>query len=457
MKKIIIAGTGSGVGKTTISLGIMKTLVDRGKAVQSFKVGPDYIDPSYHEYVTSRSSRNLDSYMLDDEQVKYVYKEAAKTCDISIIEGVMGLYDGLGTDINKHSTSKLAKLLKAPVILVVDARAMGASVAAMVLGYKKLDKDVEIVGVIANNVRTKRHFDIVKESIEKYCSLEVLGYLPPLDEISLGSRQLGLIPSLEMESLDKKIEKLGQLVEEYIDIDRIIELSESETVNSNFQLSMFIEDPDVLDLARGKKMAVAYDKAFNFYYDSNLELLKNIGVKLEFFSPLKDTCLPEGVDLIYIGGGFPEVFASELEANRAMRKSIYEAYINDKPIYAECGGLMYLGDYLLDIDGNKYDMVGAIKGYSQMEKRLKRVGYCQATARLDNLIASKGQKICGHEFHYSSFHSDLESVFDIEKIVDDQIIDRWEGGYFSRNTLASYLHIHFYNNLSLVCDLLSRV
>ena len=443
MKKIIIAGTGSGVGKTTISIGIMKALIDRGKSVQAFKIGPDYIDPSFHEYVTGRSSRNLDSYMLDDEQVKYVYRQASKRADISIIEGVMGLYDGLGTDINKHSTSKMAKTLKAPVILVVDAKAMGSSVAAMVLGYKQLDKDVEIVGVIANNVRTKRHFDIVKTSIEKYCALEVLGYIPPLEDIRLESRQLGLVPSGETEYIERKVDILGKLLEDYVDIDRIIELSESEAVTSNFELSMFIEDPDVQDLARGKKMAVAHDEAFNFYYDSNLELLEDIGVELEFFSPIEDETLPEA-DLIYIGGGFPEVFAAQLEANKSMRESIYKAYEANKPIYAECGGLMYLGEYMIDLEGNKHQMVGAIKGY------------CQATAKEDNLIAYKGQQICGHEFHYSSFHSDLEAAFDIEKIVNDQVIDRWEGGYFTRNTLASYLHIHFYNNLSMVCYLLSR-
>lgn len=456
MKKIVIAGTGSGVGKTTISLGIMKALVNRGKSVQPFKVGPDYIDPSYHKYVTGRPSRNLDSYMLDEDQVKYVYRQASKSTDISIIEGVMGLYDGLGIDINKHSTSQIAKTLKAPLILVLDAKAMGASAAAMVLGYKQLDKNVDIVGVIANNVRTKRHYEIVKASIEKYCSLEVLGYLPPDDEISLESRQLGLVPSQEMENLDKKIDRIGQLVEEYVDVDRIIELSESEAVTSSFELSMFVEDPDVLDLARDKRMAVAYDKAFNFYYPSNIELLKSIGVQLKFFSPLEDESVPDA-DIIYIGGGFPEVFAGQLEANKSMRESIYRAYEANKPIYAECGGLMYLGEDLLDLEGNSFQMVGAIKGHSKMEKSLKRFGYCQATAKEDNLIAYKGQQICGHEFHHSSFHSDLDTAFDIEKIVNGQLIDKWEGGYFSKNTLASYLHIHFYNNLSLVCYLLSRV
>lgn len=456
MKKIVIAGTGSGVGKTTISLGIMKALVNRGKSVQPFKVGPDYIDPSYHKYVTGRPSRNLDSYMLDEDQVKYVYSQASKSTDISIIEGVMGLYDGLGIDINKHSTSQIAKTLKAPLILILDAKAMGASAAAMVLGYKQLDKNVDIVGVIANNVRTKRHYEIVKASIEKYCSLEVLGYLPPDDEISLESRQLGLVPSQEMENLDKKIDRIGQLVEEYVDVDRIIELSESEAVTSSFELSMFVEDPDVLDLARDKRMAVAYDKAFNFYYPSNIELLKSIGVQLKFFSPLEDESVPDA-DIIYIGGGFPEVFAGQLEANKSMRESLYRAYEANKPIYAECGGLMYLGEDLLDLEGNSFQMVGAIKGHSKMEKSLKRFGYCQATAKEDNLIAYKGQQICGHEFHHSSFHSDLDTAFDIEKIVNGQVIDRWEGGYFSKNTLASYLHIHFYNNLSLVCYLLSRV
>lgn len=456
MKKIVIAGSKSGVGKTSISLGLMKILIRRGKLVQPFKVGPDYIDPMYHRFITGEYSKNLDSYMLDDEQIKFVFKNASMNKDISLIEGVMGLYDGVGTSINKCSTSSISKILKAPVILVIDGKSMGASAAAMVLGYKLLDKDVDIVGVIVNNVNSERHYKILKESIEKYCAIEVLGYLPNNKDIELPSRHLGLLPNDEVNDLETRIERLADMMESYVDIDRIIELSESEMINSSFELNMFIEDPEVIELGRGKKVAMAYDKAFNFYYSDNIDLLEKIGVEIIRFSPLEDKKLPEA-DLIYFGGGFPEVFAKELENNIEMRNSIKKAHDKKIPIYAECGGLMYLGEYLVDIHGNKYEMVGALSGYSQMTDSLKRFGYCVAISKNDNLISYKGQEICGHEFHHSVFHSDMDTAFTFKKIDNDKVIDEWEGGYYVNNTLATYQHIHFYNNLSIVCYLLSNV
>lgn len=456
MKKILIAGSYSGVGKTTISLGLMKALSKRGKKVQPFKVGPDYIDPMYHRFVTGEWSRNLDSYMLDDEQIKFVFKNSSEGKDISIIEGVMGLYDGIGTEINKYSTSQMSKILKSPVILVIDGKGMGASAGAMVLGYKQLDKDVEIVGVIVNNVRTQRHYNIIKESIERFCGIEVLGYLPPDENVSVESRNLGLFPSNEIEDLERKVNTIADEMEKYIDIDRIIELSESENVTSSFELNMFSEDPEVRALAEGKTVAVAYDKAFNFYYPDNIDLFKEIGANIITFSPINDEEIPEA-DLLYMGGGFPEVFAEELEKNVSMRKSIKKAHDEGLAIYAECGGLMYLGDSLVDMDGKKHEMVGAISGYSEMKKGLRRFGYCIATAKEDNLISYKGQEMSGHEFHSSEFYSDLDTAFTMKKIVEDEVIDEWEGGYYVNNTLASYLHIHFYNNLSMVCYLLSNV
>lgn len=456
MKKILIAGSYSGVGKTSISLGLMKALSKRGKKVQPFKVGPDYIDPMYHRFVTGEWSRNLDSYMLDDEQIKFVFKNSSEGKDISIIEGVMGLYDGIGTEINKHSTSQMSKILKSPVILVIDGKGIGASAGAMVLGYKQLDKDVEIVGVIANNVRTQRHYNIIKESIERFCGIEVLGYLPPDENVSVESRNLGLFPSNEIEDLERKVITIADEMEKHIDIDRIIELSESENVTSSFELNMFSEDPEVRALAEGKTVAVAYDKAFNFYYPDNIDLFKEIGANIITFSPINDEEIPEA-DLLYMGGGFPEVFAEELEKNVSMRKSIKKAHDEGLAIYAECGGLMYLGDSLVDMDGKKHEMVGAISGYSEMKKGLRRFGYCIATAKEDNLISYKGQEMSGHEFHSSEFYSDLDTAFTMKKIVEDEVIDEWEGGYYVNNTLASYLHIHFYNNLSMVCYLLSNV
>lgn len=236
MKKILIAGTNSGVGKTTISLGIMQALTKRGLKVQPYKVGPDYIDPSYHTFITGRDSRNLDSYMLEDEKIKYIVNKASEEADISVIEGVMGLYDGFGIDLDACTSSYTSKLLKAPVILVINGKAMSSSAAAMVLGYKELDKNVNIKGVVVNNVKTKGHYELIKGAIEKYCNTEVLGYFPPNEKFSLESRHLGLIPSVEMESLKEKFSDLGDEIEKYIDIDRLIEISESESVKSNFDL-----------------------------------------------------------------------------------------------------------------------------------------------------------------------------------------------------------------------------
>lgn len=456
MKKILIAGTNSGVGKTTISLGLMRALKNRGLKIQPFKVGPDYIDPMYHRYVTGKTSRNIDSYMLDDEQIKYVFNNAAKDSDISIVEGVMGLFDGIGGSINKCSTAYMAKVLKSPVILVINGKAMAGSAAALVLGYKSLDLDIDIVGVIINNVKTEKHFNIIRASIEKYCGIEVLGYLPPDEEIEFESRHLGLIPSEEVRNIDTKVEKLSQSIEKYIDVERIIEISESETLNSSFELSMFYEDQDVRKLASGRVIAIAYDEAFNFYYQDNIELLEKAGVKVVFFSPLRDEKVPEA-DLIYLGGGFPEIFASRLEKNESMRKDLKRLSEQNKPIYAECGGLMYLGEYILDQNGDRYEMVSAISGYSEFTKKTRRFGYCSATAKEDNLIALKGEIICGHEFHKSEFISDEKTVFDVEKAVEGRSIESWHGGYSVRKTLGTYLHTHFYNNLGVVYNLLSSM
>jgi cobyrinic acid a,c-diamide synthase len=442
MKKILIAGTSSGVGKTTISLGIMQALTKRKLKVQPYKVGPDYIDPSYHTFITERDSRNLDSYMLDDEKIKYIVSNASKDADISVIEGVMGLYDGFGIDLNACTSSYTSKLLKAPVILVINGKAMSSSAAAMVLGYKELDKDVNIKGVIVNNVKTQSHYELIKEAIEKYCNVEVLGYFPPNEKFSLESRHLGLVPSVEIDSLKDKFNNLGDEIEKYIDIDRLIEISESEVVESSFDISNLPKYKD-------KKVAIAYDKAFNFYYKENLELLKQMGVEIIKFSPLKDKYVPKA-DCIYIGGGFPEIFAKDLDANKSMRQSIIKAHEENTPIYAECGGLMYLGEKLKDSYGNEYNMVGIFKGTSEMTKSLKRFGYCDGIAKVDTILSKKGDVIKGHEFHHSVFNSEEKCAYKMVKKRGIKVVDEWDGGYSKGNTLATYLHTHFYNNLEAI-------
>ena len=451
MRKILIAGTNSGVGKTTISLGIMQALTKRNMKVQPYKVGPDYIDPSYHTFITNRHSRNLDSYMLDDEKIKYVFNKSSQDADISIVEGVMGLFDGIGIDLDNCTSSHTSKILKAPVILVINGKAMAASSAAMVLGYKQIDKDVDIKGVIVNNVKTKTHYEIIKQSIETYCDVEVLGYFPPNDEFSLDSRHLGLVPSVEIDCLKNKFNNLADEIEKYIDIDRILEISQTEEVESNFDLSPFIKTNEI----KNKKIEIAYDKAFNFYYRENIELLQELGLNIKYFSPLEDKEVAN-CDYIYIGGGFPEIFAKELELNESMRNSIKKAHENNIPIYAECGGLMYLGEKLIDQENKECNMVGVFKGYSEMTSSLKRFGYCYGISKVETILSKKGEMIKGHEFHHSVFQTKEECAYTMRKERDKKIVDEWEGGYSKNNTLATYLHTHFYNNLDCIKNFLEK-
>lgn len=446
MKKLLIAGTSSGVGKTTISLGIMQALKNRGYVIQPYKVGPDYIDTAYHTKIAGRVSRNLDAHMLEDEKIKYLFNRSMAQADVAVVEGVMGLYDGRGTSIDECSSSAMAKLLKLPVILVIDAKAMAASSAAMVMGYQMIDPDVHIVGVIANQVRTKGHFELVKEAVERYCHIPVLGYLPPDEKITLPSRHLGLVPSGELEALEEKLEHLGEAIEKYIDLDRLLERCEAEDVTSEFK-------PEILQDRQLKVMAVAYDEAFNFYYEDNLELLRDLGVRLVYFSPLKDKSLPP-CDLIYIGGGFPEVFAKELEANQELRQAIKEAHKEGVPIYGECGGLMYLGEKLITNEGESFEMVGILEGESHMSNSLKRFGYCYGEALEDTLLSKKGTVLRGHEFHHSEFKTKEQAAYCMKKNLSDDDSQSWQGGYCKGNTLASYLHIHFYSHLEAVERLL---
>lgn len=327
--------------------------------------------------------------MLDDEKIKYIVNKSSKDADISVIEGVMGLYDGFGIDLDNCTSSHTSKVLKSPVILVINGKSMAASSAAMVLGYKELDKDVNIKGVIVNNVKTNSHYQIIKSSIEKYCNVEVLGYFPPNNKFSLESRHLGLVPSVEMKSLREKFYTLADEIEHYIDIDRIIEISESDEFESDFDFQTLIENNKIKEHVNNKSIAIAYDKAFNFYYRENIELLEELGLEINYFSPLEDVSVPNA-DYIYIGGGFPEIFGKELEANESMRTSILEAHNNNIPIYAECGGLMYLGEKLLNQEEQEFNMVGIFSGISKMTSSLKRFGYCIGVAKENTLLSKKG-------------------------------------------------------------------
>lgn len=442
MKGIMIAGTNSGVGKTTISLGIMKALTNRGVNVAPFKVGPDYIDPKFHEFVTGNSSYNLDSYLLDEKKVKYLFHENLKGKDIAIIEGVMGLYDGFGTEKDNASSSHIAKILKVPIMLVVDGRGMSLSLAALISGYKNFDKDIDIKGVIINNVSSEMHYELLKTIVEKENNIPCIGYLPKDLDISLKSRHLGLIPAEEVEELDEKAEKLSKIIEKTIDLDKILEISKMEDIK--------VKNPINITKEYDLNIGIFKDKAFNFYYRDNLDLLKKLGITLIPISPLKDEKVPS-VDALYIGGGFPEVFKKELEKNKSFRIDLKKQLESGLPCYAECGGLMYLTNLICDLDNKKSEMVGFIDTDSHMTKRLQRFGYIE--------IDFKGININAHEFHRSMIDENekIDYLYDISKKREGKVYKKWKCGINKKNTLAGYPHIHFYSNIDFLYYLLDHV
>lgn len=449
--RIVIAGTDSGCGKTSVSIGLMSALANKGYRVQGFKVGPDYIDPSHHSYVTGLTSRNLDSWMIPTDRLIELFFHGAKDADISIIEGVMGMFDGYGATDEHGSTAHIAKLLNAPVILVINAKSMARSSAAMVHGYKTFDNNVKITGVIANRIASENHFDYVKTSIAKYTDTPVLGYLKNDPSISIEERHLGLIPSSEGKIAKDIYYKLMQNVFDHIDIEHIVELANEAEELPNYEQSIFVKNSQKKDI----KIGVAKDKAFNFYYEDNLDILRHYGAEITFFSPLTDKELPNGLDFIYIGGGFPEIFAEELADNISMRKSIKTFAETSMPIYAECGGLMYLCQSIQNFNGKIYPMVGILPARSRMMSKRMSLGYITINVLQDNLLSKIGETHRGHEFHWS----DIEVLGDVKyayETVKRHGRDRKYDGFMVGNTLASYAHLHFASNLSLVESLIKN-
>ncbi|MEA9389344.1 cobyrinate a,c-diamide synthase [Acerihabitans sp. TG2] len=442
MKAILIGGAQSGAGKTLLTLGVLRALALRGLRVQPFKCGPDYIDTGWHHAVSGIASHNLDAYMLHPDTLCGLFSQHMADADVGIIEGVMGLYDGLGSE-GECSSAALAKLLGVPVILVIDGKAVSTSAAAMVLGFQLFDPAVNIAGIIVNRVATQRHYHLIKTAITRYCDVPVLGYLPPLTEWELPSRHLGLVPAQESPRLQEQWDQLAACVEQHIDIDQLLSLSDCTPTTGRLPMP-----PANIRYPR-LRLALAQDEAFHFYYPDNLQLLQDIGVTIIPFSPLDDNELPD-CQMVYIGGGFPEMFAERLAGNHAMRASLLRAGQRGTAIYAECGGLMYLGAALEDRQGLSFPMVGLLRGTSRMSAGLKRFGYCEAEALCDNLLTERGDVLRGHEFHHSEYITDEPALFSLSKTHADGQVQRWHGGYGSGHILASYLHVHFYQRPALL-------
>lgn len=449
----VIAGTSSGCGKTTLTLGLLRALMRRGLNVQPFKVGPDYLDTSWHSAICGVTSRNLDAFMLPTATLNGLYKQRMRHADVAVIEGVMGLFDGYGTDPNYCSTAAMAKQLGCPVVLLVDGKAISTSIAATVMGFRQFDPHLTIVGVIVNRVNSAEHYELLRHAIEHYCGIPVLGRLPVMDDIALPSRHLGLIPAREHLQQtpshqvseqekpqigdDARWQKLAQQIEETIDVDRLLRLCGGVCLPEGEMPTLFTPE-----LAEGLTLALAEDDAFNFYYQDNLDLLEQAGVRLQRFSPIHDRRLPDS-QMIYLGGGYPEIYAEFLAANTSMHRALQAAHQRNVPIYAECGGLMYLGEGLTDASGQRHRMSAVLPGESRMGKRLTRFGYCDAQAMTDTLLAARGEILRGHEFHYSDFSTSLLPGFNCTKSRDGSVMKQWQGGYQLRQTCASYLHVHF--------------
>lgn len=434
--RLVVAAPASGSGKSTVATGLMAALAQTHR-VQGFKVGPDYIDPMYHTAATGRPSRNLDTWMVAPDQVALTFGRAAHEVDIAVVEGVMGLFDGYGPSTERGSTAEVAKLLGAPVILVLDVGKMARSAGAMALGYRDFDPALDVVGVVCNRVASERHAAWVTQAVESV-GLPVLGCLPKSPDLHIPERHLGLHTAVERRAeVEAFLGRVGTLVAEHIDLQAVWGLARSAKSQSTGVPAQIAS----ADLSPTARLAVARDEAFCFYYEDNLDLLRGAGAEIVFFSPLRDAALPRGTAGVYLGGGYPELYGAQLAANEAMRASIRTAYAMNMPIYAECGGLMVLTQGLTGLDGNEYPMFGLLPGRSQMKNRLT-MGYRRITAARDCLVLYQGQSARGHEFHYSDW-LDRGPLAHAYQVAPRRGERAWTEGIAHGNLLASYIHLHF--------------
>ncbi len=432
--RIIIAGTASDCGKTTVATGIMGALVKKGMTVQGFKVGPDYLDPSFHSRITGRASRNLDSWLMGESGIFETFGSASGNAGIAIIEGVMGLYDGSGSTTDKQSTAEVARLLGSPVILVVDVHAVGRSAAAQVLGFSNMARGFEIKGVVLSKTGSEGHFQLCKEAIERETSVPVVGHLKFDKELELPSRHLGLYSATR--ELDEKIQRISNSIAESVDVDLLRTIAlEAPDLSFKTQSEVSLPNDD------GIRIGVALDESFSFYYEDNLDQLRLLGARIKFFSPVSDRELPK-VDLLYIGGGYPEINADLLEQNDQMRQQIRKSAEDGMPIYAECGGLMYLGRETISLEGKSHKMAGVFDLDTEMTRKLA-LGYTEMECVSETPISAREDRLHGHEFHFSSpqnISSDCRFAF---KLIRGKGISNSKDGCISQSALGSYSHLHF--------------
>lgn len=438
--RLMITAGGSGEGKTTVTCALLSALVKQNLKTAAFKSGPDYIDPMFHSEILGVKSRNLDIYMCSENTVKYLFAENTKDCDISVVEGAMGIYDGFGFSSDDCSANHLSRILDIPQIMVVNVHGKALSLCAEITGYLNFKKN-NIKGIILNGCR-EAMFSSYKNMVEQHTGISVYGFLPNIDEARIESRHLGLITAAEIKNLRHKLDILGELAEKYIDIDALTELSQN-TKNFEYEEILIKKKEDVT-------IAIARDKAFCFYYEDNLMLLKKLGAKIIEFSPMQDSMIPENASGIIIGGGYPEAHIEKISSNRQIINSLKNAYERGMPIFAECGGFMYLGRNM-NINDQSYEMAGIIDTDFFMTDRLVRFGYKELTANVDNIFCKKGESIRCHEFHYSDCNcqGDTFTAQKSGKKISDCFL-------YQKNLIAGYPHIHLWSNIQFAINFILK-
>ena len=458
---VIIAGERSGVGKTTITLAILAYLKSQNRSLQSFKVGPDYIDPMYHTAITGKPCRNLDPILTSDEYVRWCFDYHSQDVSLSVVEGVMGLFDGVPAPapdndcLDYASTAYIARLLNLPVVLVIDCSRLSISIGAIVRGYQSFDCHLNIVGVILNKVASPKHLSLLKAGLAPL-DISIMGVWCREQLISLPSRHLGLIPTEEVDQYQQVFHQLATLAEKNINWELLLPYIENGDVtpadkddrsnklnvvskSNKKSIPYFIESKKKYPC----KIGIARDKSFNFYYQDNLDILEYLGAELIFFSPLVDAHLPDDLDALYFGGGFPEVFAEQLAQNYSLKSAIRKVINQGLPTYAECGGMMYLSESIVDFAGKNWEMVGILPNQASMSKKLT-LGYRQATTNLENQLLQKDIYLQGHEFHHAiDSHTPTEGIINlIDYYTQTKLPPQ---GWQIDNIYASYLHLHFGN------------
>ena len=428
--RVVLAGTNSGCGKTTVTCAVLQALVNHGLRVGAAKCGPDYIDPMFHSRIIGAKSSNLDAFFFEQDMLRQLLHQNADGCDVTIIEGVMGYYDGLGLLSTRASTFEVAQKTKSPVVLIVHARGAALSVLASVQGFLQFLPDNRICGVILNGCTAMSYAPLARAMEERF-GIRALGFLPQLPDCALESRHLGLVTAAEVEHLREKMQRLASEAEKSIDLDGLLALARAAE-----ELSYTPYVPPRFDAP--VRIGVARDKAFCFYYEDSLDLLRRLGAELVPFSPLEDGALPDGLQGLYLGGGYPELYAWQLSENKTMREAICRAVAGGLPCIAECGGFMYLTGAI-----GEYPMAGLLPGTCRDMGKLTRFGYVNLTARQDNLLCRAGESIPAHEFHHWDA-DDTGDAFTAEKPSGRS----WPCVHATKTLYAGFPHFHFYANPS---------